>query len=276
MLSDSAMREGAIMYQQELEAVAQAAEKKDGLLRSNPLGYWVAAMLAGVYIGFGIILVFTIGGHLSAAGSPYTKLAMGLFFGAALSMVIMAGAELFTGNTLVMTVGGLAKRVRWSRILLVLVSSYVGNLIGAVVLSSLMRMGNLYDQNTIDYILSSAATKMNASFIKLFIAGILCNILVCLPVWCSYKLKSESAKLMMIFWGILMFVTPGFEHCVANMTPVVFRPVAASRCSDHCRRILLEHPCLRPGQRGGRRCGHWLWLLVHFTQTKLTFPLGML
>ena len=206
------------MYQQELEAVAQAAEKKDGLLRSNPLGYWVAAMLAGVYIGFGIILVFTIGGHLSAAGSPYTKLAMGLFFGAALSMVIMAGAELFTGNTLVMTVGGLAKRVRWSRVLLVLVSSYVGNLIGAVVLSSLMRMGNLYDQNTIDYILSSAATKMNASFIKLFIAGILCNILVCLPVWCSYKLKSESAKLMMIFWGILMFVTPGFEHCVANMT----------------------------------------------------------
>ena len=99
-------------------------------------------MLAGVYIGFGIILVFTIGGHLSAAGSPYTKLAMGLFFGAALSMVIMAGAELFTGNTLVMTVGGLAKRVRWSRVLLVLVSSYVGNLIGAVVLSSLKRIGN--------------------------------------------------------------------------------------------------------------------------------------
>ncbi len=206
------------MYEQELSAVAQSAEKKYGLMRGNPLGYLISTMLAGAYIGFGIILVFVIGGHLSAAGSPYTKLAMGLFFAAALSLVIMAGADLFTGNTMGMTVGSLQKKVSWKNTALVLAGSYVGNLLGALVLSGLMRAGDLYDQNTVDFILSSAAGKMNAPFLKLFIAGILCNILVCLPVWCSFKLKSESAKLIMVFWGILMFVTPGFEHCVANMT----------------------------------------------------------
>ena len=61
------------MFQNDLNAVAQAAQNKARLLKNNPLGYWISAMLAGLFIGFGVILVFTVGGFLAAAGSPFTK-----------------------------------------------------------------------------------------------------------------------------------------------------------------------------------------------------------
>lgn len=206
------------MYQTDLNAVAQAAENKAGLLKNNPLGYWISAMLAGLFIGFGVILVFTVGGILSAAGSPFVKPMMGLLFGGALSLVLMAGADLFTGNTMVMAVGAWLKRISWPQAALVLGCSYLGNLLGALALSTLMTAGGLYGPEAAAFLLSSAEAKMNAPVLQLFIAGILCNILVCLPVWCSFRLKSESAKLIMVFWGIVMFIAPGFEHCVANMT----------------------------------------------------------
>lgn len=118
------------MYQDALTAVAQGAEKKARLFSRHPLGALISTMLAGAYIGFGVILVFTVGGTLSAAGSPYTKLIMGLLFGGALSFVLMAGADLFTGNTMTMTVGALEKKVSWKQCVYVLLFSYIGNLLG--------------------------------------------------------------------------------------------------------------------------------------------------
>ena len=70
-------------------------------------------MLAGIYVGLGIMLIFTIGGLLSSANSPATKIVMGLSFGVALGLVIFAGSELFTGNNFVMAVGSLNKTVYW-------------------------------------------------------------------------------------------------------------------------------------------------------------------
>ncbi len=206
------------MFQNDSNAVAQAAQNKARLLKNNPSGYWISALLAGLFIGFGIILVFTVGGFLAAAGSPFTKPMMGLLFGGALSLVLMAGAELFTGNTMILAVGSFQKQVSWRQTAVTLLCSYVGNLLGALALSALMAAGELYGPEASAFVLSSAEAKMSAPALQLFIAGILCNILVCLPVWCSFRLKSESAKLIMVFWGIVMFIAPGFEHCVANMT----------------------------------------------------------
>lgn len=89
------------MYKEEFAAMANAATVKLSLLKKNPLGYFLLSMLAGAYIGFGILLIFTIGGLLN--GNPATKLVMGLSFGVALSLVVIAGGELFTGNTMVMS-----------------------------------------------------------------------------------------------------------------------------------------------------------------------------
>ena len=82
------------MFHEEYMAAVKAAESKCNLLKNNPLGYFLLSMLAGAFIGFGVLLTNSIGASLQ--GAPYTKLVLGLSFGIALSLVVMAGAELFT------------------------------------------------------------------------------------------------------------------------------------------------------------------------------------
>ena len=72
--------------------------------------------------------------------------------------------------------------------------------------------------NVGEFIASSAQAKMEVAFLPLLVRGILCNILVCLAVWCGFRCKSESGKLIMIFWCLFVFITAGFEHSIANMT----------------------------------------------------------
>src|SRR5690606_21581520 len=91
--------------------VATIAAGKSDALKKSPLGYFVLSALAGVYVGFGIILIFAVGAPFSEAGSPAVKLVMGASFGIALSLVVFAGSELFTGNTMIMTMGLLRRTV---------------------------------------------------------------------------------------------------------------------------------------------------------------------
>lgn len=169
-------------------------------------------------MGLGIVLIYVISGMLNAVDSPVTKIVMGASFGIALSLVLMAGSELFTGNNMVMTIGALEKKVTWMDSTKIWIYSFVGNLIGSVILSVLFFTTGLAGGHTGDFVIKIAQAKMNAPFSQLFMRGILCNILVCLAVWCFYKLKSESGKLIMIFWCLFAFITSGFEHSVANMT----------------------------------------------------------
>ncbi|MCD8023219.1 MAG: formate/nitrite transporter family protein, partial [Lachnospiraceae bacterium] len=94
------------MFKSEIEAVSNGAKSKISLLEKNPAGYFLMAILAGVYIGFGCILMGVVGGVFTAGGSYATKLACGIVFSVWLCMVNMGGAELFTGNNFVMAIGG--------------------------------------------------------------------------------------------------------------------------------------------------------------------------
>ena len=100
------------MYQEEHARVLEAANSKVNLLRTNPIGYFISSMLAGGYVGLGILLIFSVGAPLQQAQSPVTKLVMGLSFGIALSLVLMAGSELFTGNVFVLGTALLRRSVR--------------------------------------------------------------------------------------------------------------------------------------------------------------------
>lgn len=205
------------MFTEEYISVGTAAEGKANFLKKNPVGYFLASVLAGIFIGFGVLLAFTAGGLLS--GAPYAKIVMGLTFGIALSLVVMAGAELFTGNNFVMTAGMLQKTVRVRDGLLLWVFCWIGNLTGAVLLALIYRVTGLGTGTAAgQFMADSAATKMALSFWELLFRGVLCNVLVCLAVWCGFRCKSESGKLIMIFWCLLAFITTGFEHSVANMT----------------------------------------------------------
>lgn len=198
---------------------AEAARKKAQYLLSHPLGYFILSMLAGVYIGLGITLIFAIGAPMLAANSPAAKLAMGASFGIALSLVIFAGAELFTGNNMVMTIGALRRTVSPGMLTAIWVVSFIGNLAGALGLAWLVaKSGVLVGTPQLKIIESTVTTKMHLSFGTLFWRGVLCNWLVCLAVWTSMRTTSEAAKLVMIFWCLLAFIGSGFEHSVANMS----------------------------------------------------------
>jgi nitrite transporter NirC len=206
------------LYSEEINKVSASAVKKSEFLKKSKMKYLTASALAGIYVGFGILLIFTIGGLLSEAQSPVTKIIMGASFGIALSLVIMAGSELFTGNNMVMTIGSLEKKVTWMDSVNIWIYSFIGNFVGSVALAALFVGSGLAKGSTAAFILKVSQSKMAMPSMELFLRGILCNMLVCLALWCAIKLKEETAKLIMIFWCLFAFITTGFEHSIANMT----------------------------------------------------------
>lgn len=204
------------MFEEEFAAAAAAAGTKAAFLKRNPVGYFLASMLAGAFIGFGVLLAFTIGGLLE--GAAYTKVLMGASFGIALSLVVMAGGELFTGNNFVMTAGAVSGTVGWGGAVRLWLVCWLGNLAGAVLLALLFYGTGLTDGAAGAFMASGAAGKMALPPVQLFLRGALCNVLVCLAVWCGFRCKSESGKLIMIWWCLFAFITCGFEHSIANMT----------------------------------------------------------
>jgi len=206
------------MFSETKNALSNAAVKKVNFLKSSLGKYLVASSWAGTYVGFGIILIMVIGSFGTTAESPYTKAFMGLSFGIALSLVIMAGSELFTGNNLILMVGALDKKVTWVDALKIWCASYLGNFIGSFIVGGLFVMTSIQGTAIGDFVINVANGKMNGDFMTLLVKGILCNLLVCIAVLCSIRMKSESGKLIMIFWCLFAFITAGFEHSIANMT----------------------------------------------------------
>lgn len=207
-----------------LDAQASAADDKISQLRS-PARYLLSAALAGAYIGVGVVLLLMVSGPLAAAGSPATKLVQGLVFGVALTLVVFAGAELCTGNMMTMVHGMLVRRRGYLLGFGVIMASFLGNLVGSAVFSWLVFESGVLETHDPGKAAPAAAllvklvtTKTTLSAGALFFRGVLCNFLVCLAVWMAARTKSDTAKLVLIFWGLLAFIGSGFEHVVANQT----------------------------------------------------------
>ncbi|HBF1292774.1 TPA: formate/nitrite transporter family protein, partial [Clostridioides difficile] len=129
------------------------------------------------------------------------------------------GTELFTGNNMVMSAGMLNKGVSIKDTSKIWAYSWVGNLIGALVLGIIFVGTGLVDKGPVaEFFANTAASKASMPFTALFFRGILCNILVCVSVLCSFRTNSDTAKIIMIFLCLFAFITSGFEHSVANMT----------------------------------------------------------
>src|SRR5690349_24708473 len=99
------------MYLETVDNFAAVAVKRSAFLKKSPIGFWISAMMAGAYIGLGIILIFSIG---SDADPAYRAIIMGCSFGIALTLVVFAGSDLFTGHTMFMPLGLLRGRIGWS------------------------------------------------------------------------------------------------------------------------------------------------------------------
>ena len=177
----------------------------------------LSALLAGFFIAAGAVVANTAGHMLTNAG--LSRVVCGLLFPFGLIMVIVTGAELFTGNCLI-TISLLEKKAALAGMIRNLVIVYAGNLAGAVLLAlavvycgQLDLSGGALAVHTI----RTAAGKCAIPFGKAVVLGILCNILVCAGVMCSLCGKSLPGRAIGAFVPVSFFVIGGFEHCVANM-----------------------------------------------------------
>ena len=187
---------------------------------TGTLDLLILALLAGAFIGLGAVFATTVAAG-TAGVVPYgiARLLVGLVFCLGLILVIVGGAELFTGNTLIVMAwagGKVSSRAmlrNWGLV-------YVGNFVGAVATAAMVFVaghhtlgGGLVGQTT----LAIANGKMHFGFLQAVALGMLCNALVCLAVWLTLSARSTMDKIAAIIFPITAFVAAGFEHSIANM-----------------------------------------------------------
>ncbi|HUU25406.1 MAG TPA: formate/nitrite transporter family protein [Methyloceanibacter sp.] len=195
---------------------AQARDKSDHLAR-RPLAFFVSSMMAGAYVGAGILLIFSIGQPLDPS---VRALAMGASFGIALTLVVFAGSELFTGYTMYMVLGRLCGTTTLPELSRTWTVTWLGNLLGSALLGAIFVLGGGGQvlKEGADLLFKVASYKIASDPVALLARGALCNWLVCLALWTSARTKDDTAKCILIFWCLFAFIACGFEHSVANMT----------------------------------------------------------
>jgi len=178
---------------------------------------FVLGIMAGIFIAIAGVGASTAS---CSIGGSVGKLVGACVFPAGLTLVILAGSELFTGNCLII-ISVLEKEATIAGMLRNWVIVYLGNFVGSIFVAwgmTACHQLSLFDAPLAGATINTAVAKVSMSFGDAFLKGIFCNMLVCLAVWCGAKMKTESGKLIMIFWCIYVFVVCGFEHSVANMT----------------------------------------------------------
>ena len=171
----------------------------------------ILAVLAGAFIAFGAAAATFAGTY--ATNAPLVK---GLVFPVGLILVVVCGAELFTGNCLLVSpligkdikVGGFFKNLG---------IVYAGNFLGGLLIAVLVVYSHVQNNAVAASCVAAAATKSNMGFFDAFARGILCNMLVCLAVWASMASSTTAGKILAVYLPVLCFVVCGFEHSVANM-----------------------------------------------------------
>lgn len=201
-----------------MNVVIEASVKKASLSKLNMV---LLGILAGAFIAFA-----SEGSNMAAFNlfaSPETyglgKAMAGAIFGTGLMLVIIAGGELFTGNTL-MVAGVLEGKISAASMLKNWVFVYIGNFIGSILIAIMISQSGLLHSgaNQLGAVtIKIAAYKIGLSFPEAFVLGVMCNWLVCLAVWMAYAAQDIAGKILAVFFPIWLFITSGFEHSVANM-----------------------------------------------------------
>ncbi|MBP3895089.1 MAG: formate/nitrite transporter family protein [Mogibacterium sp.] len=189
--------------------------KKAGLSIGKML---VLGIMAGAFIGFGsfvFVLATAAGGD--AFQTMMAKLTGAALFPVGLMMVILCGAELFTGNNL-MTLALMDRKISAADMLKNWGVVYIGNFIGSLLIAFLFAKSGLLTDAAAERAVAIAGAKTSIPFMSALIRGILCNMLVVLACWMQAGSKELVGKIFAIWFPIMLFVFAGFEHSIANMT----------------------------------------------------------
>jgi formate/nitrite transporter len=178
------------------------------------------AVLAGAFIALGAMFATTVlAGAAGAMPFGMSRLVAGIVFSLGLILVVVGGAELFTGNAL-MVMALAAGKITLGEMLRAWGIVYVGNFVGAFGTAVLVILSGQYlagKGEVASIALSLATAKVALPFSQALFLGILCNVLVCLAVWLSLGARGTADKILAVLFPVSAFVAAGFEHSVANM-----------------------------------------------------------
>ncbi len=182
-----------------------------------PFKTFLLGIMAGAFIALG-----GLGSQIASctAASPSSaRMVSSVVFPIGLFMVLVGGAELFTGNCLIM-IPVLSGKAKVSGMLKNWILVYFGNMVGGLIIAALAAFSHIYnfDGGSLAVsVVNTAVTKANISFSDGLLRGILCNILVCMAVWCAFAADELAGKVLALWLPVMLFIIGGFEHCVANM-----------------------------------------------------------
>ncbi len=212
------------------EMMAEA--EKFALSKSNKTSSMTLslAIMAGAFIGLAFLFYITVTTGSAGAGWGLSRLAGGLAFSMGLILIVICGGELFTSSVL-SSISWANKQISFGKMLSIWGKVYVGNFIGAMFLLALVTAAGLYQMDSGQWGLNAlniAQHKLHHTLIQAFALGILCNLLVCLAIWLTFSSANAMTKAAMTIMPVAMFVSSGFEHCVANMFMVPLGIVIAN------------------------------------------------
>lgn len=184
----------------------------------STLTTFALSILAGVFIALGIQLSMLVT-HTATSNYGLNQLVGGVAFTLALVLIVIAGAELFTGNCLI-AMSFMARKITGKDLARNLIIAFIGNFIGALTLVLWIYVSKQWTINNHllgAKIVLAANDKVNIPFGAAFARGVLCNALVCLGIWLCYSGRSNMDKILALLWPISCLIACGFEHCVVNM-----------------------------------------------------------
>ncbi|OMD44186.1 formate/nitrite transporter family protein [Paenibacillus odorifer] len=206
------------MENEALLQVEQLALKKQKIFRQSIMRYIARAMLASMFIGFGVIVAFKTGNYFYMEHSPFAYPMAAITFGAAIILISYGGGDLFTGDTFYYTYTALRRKMKWSEVVRMWVMSYIGNILGAAVFALLIFLtGLFYSSDVNGFLLYVVEHKMGAPAGQLFFRAILCNWLVCMAFFIPMNIKGDGARMFAMVLFVFCFFISGYEHSIANM-----------------------------------------------------------
>lgn len=196
--------------------IAERIERVGVVKAALPLGQLLTlAILAGAFIGFGAAAYLKVMVGVDLGFGPARALG-GFVFALGLILVIVGGAELFTGNAL-MIMAAVDRRIGLAALLRNWGVVYLGNAVGAAGLALAFALSGLVQGDLAALAVRVAESKLSLTPLEAFMRGVLCNALVCLAVWLSFAGRSAADKILAVLWPVAAFVLLGLEHSVANM-----------------------------------------------------------
>lgn len=200
----------------------RAAEIGLGKATKDPVKSFLLAISAGLHIGIAFVFYTTVTTGATEMAWGISRLIGGIAFSLGLILVVVTGGELFTSSVLTL-VARASGKISWGTLFKNWCVVYVGNLIGALLLVGCMLITKQYMFGHGEVGLNAMAIsqhKLHHGFFQAVALGIMCNVLVCIAVWMTFSGRTLTDKIMVMILPVAMFVSAGFEHCIANMFQV--------------------------------------------------------